>query len=223
MLINWILSHSDSSIPLEESSSPLSNLKSTFKGSPSFSSMPYNEIGWLFDRFIKIENIQFHSTHNFVVAGIPVTPESPSSLPVESSQSQVMNVRQRRPTPPNSLNLACTTSSTIVKTESVYHSWNEIISTKFDSADLNNRHFHFPISDNRVESNSPSLIQLVTPSSKTPPPPPPRWTKPPVVNNTNSSSNFSVTTTLTLSVNKETHSSSPDPKTTSFQVSKTSS
>lgn len=84
--------------------------------------MPYNEIGWLMDRILKLKEFQFHSIYNYVVTGIPVVPESPSSLPVESSQSQVINVRQRRPTPPNSLNLACTTSSTIVKTESVYHS-----------------------------------------------------------------------------------------------------
>lgn len=47
-------------------------------------------------------------------SGIPVTPESPSSLPVETSHSQVC-IRRPRPTPPNTLNLMSTTASTISK------------------------------------------------------------------------------------------------------------
>lgn len=61
--------------------------------------------------------------------------------------------------------------------------------------------------------------QLVTPTSKTPPPPPPRWTKPSLANCT-SSPNFTVTTTLTFTVNKET-SPPPDMKVACFEVSPT--
>ncbi|XP_065205271.1 protein sprint isoform X2 [Planococcus citri] len=77
-----------SNIPPDESSSQNNSLMTTFKGSPQFSSIPYNQIG------------------------IPVTPESPSSLPVETSHSQVC-IRRPRPTPPNTLNLMSTTASTI--------------------------------------------------------------------------------------------------------------
>lgn len=62
----------------------------------------------------------------------------------------------------------------------------------------------------RPDSTAIGQSQLVTPTSKTPPPPPPRWTKPSLTNCT-SSQNFTVTTTLTFTVNKET-SPSPDLK-----------
>lgn len=104
----------DSNTPLDESSPQSNSLMTTFKGSPQFSSVPYNQIGELSVRCFK--NVgESVNDEVLVFAGIPVAPESPSSLPVETSHSQAVCIRRPRPTPPNTLNLISTTASTISK------------------------------------------------------------------------------------------------------------
>lgn len=128
----------------EHQSQPPS-LLSTFKGSPSPAS----------------------SEH----IGSPTSP--PCNSPTPGSVTNVTTTRATRPTPPNTLNLVCSTSH---------------IST-----------------GTRSTSNSP-LQQLVA-VTKTPPPPPPRWAKPTSALSTHHQ-NFTVTTTVTFSMNQE---STPPP------------
>ncbi|PSN53428.1 hypothetical protein C0J52_05143 [Blattella germanica] len=142
--------------PLEHSTQPQS-LMSTFKGS---------------------------SSSSCDVIGSPSSPTSTAGLVMTtatstSSITATALVRGPRPTPPNTLNLMCSSAMATSGAKSTSNSPAQLIS---------------PPATNGIGP------LVVSSGGKTPPPPPPRWAKPSSL----SGQNFTVTTTVTFSVNNTT-------------------
>ncbi|KAJ9575552.1 hypothetical protein L9F63_007593, partial [Diploptera punctata] len=121
------------------------------------------------------------------VVGSPTSPTSSAAgmvVTTATSTSSITAVRGPRPTPPNTLNLMCSASS---HTSSLATSG--VRSTSNSPAQLT--------SPPATNGAGPLVVSN---GGKTPPPPPPRWAKPTSL----SGQNFTVTTTVTFSVNNST-------------------
>ncbi|CAG2066795.1 unnamed protein product, partial [Timema podura] len=118
-----------------------------------------------------------------------------SATIVVTSSSTATNVctasvsRGPRPTPPNTLNLVCSASSQTATLSAGVRSSNSSPAQQVTS----------PPSCNGDGGSSRSGPLVVSGGGKTPPPPPPRWAKPTALSS--GGQNFTVTTTVTFSVN----------------------
>ncbi|XP_063229245.1 protein sprint isoform X2 [Bacillus rossius redtenbacheri] len=114
-----------------------------------------------------------------------------SSSVVTSVCTTAVSARAPRPTPPNTLNLICSASSLASSVTSDLKSPSSGTQSQLTS----------PPSSSQDGSRAGPLV--VSSAGKTPPPPPPRWAKPTSLS-TVGGQNFTVTTTVTFSVNNTT-------------------
>ncbi|PNF41657.1 hypothetical protein B7P43_G07620 [Cryptotermes secundus] len=149
------------------------------------------------------------------VIGSPSSPTSSSVVPgvgsaivvttasTSSSIAATALVRGPRPTPPNTLNLMCSASS---------HT-SSLAASGMRSASNSPAQLVSPPSTNSTNGDGSRAGPLVLSGGggggKTPPPPPPRWAKPTTLTSAAlPGQNFTVTTTVTFSVN---HNTTPPP------------